>query len=426
MKKIVLLHAILLAAAALAGPARAQSSGRAWASAADVARDENKPQAALDAYRKAAEGGYASMAMDYKYAATAARLGQKEQALGVLEQAVAKRQFRLLDELAQEADFAALRADPRWAGIVARAGANERAYRAAHASAEEFRFITSDIERFWTVYDKLDGAADPAALLEREYLDGGSAGLHGFVHMRINSGASLYRRIGKHAQYYRAIRANTLRAASFEPLIRADMRRFKALYPEAMFPDIYFVIGRLTAGGTASSDGLLIGTEMYGRGPGVPTSELDAWLLAGTSTIDTLPAIVTHELMHFQQRLDPATLLGHAIKEGACDFLASLVTKGKFNETIYRYGYANEAQLKKEFLAAMDGTDFKRWLYSGAPEGERPADLGYFMGFRIAEAYYNKAKDKHQAIVDILHIKDFKRFFAESGYADQPAEPVRR
>ncbi|NHZ64716.1 hypothetical protein [Massilia genomosp. 1] len=419
MKKIALLHAIVLASA-LAGPAHGQGSGRAWASAADVARDGNKPQAALEAYQKAAQSAYASMVMDYRHAATAARLGHTEQALGILGQAVASRQFRLLDELAQEDDFAALRTDPRWAGIVASASANERAYRAAHASPEDFRVISSDIARFWTVYDKLDGAADPGALLEREYLDGGTVGLQGFVHMRINNGASLYRRISKHAQYYRAIRANTLRAASFEPVIRADMRRFKALYPEAVFPDIYFVIGRLSAGGTASTDGLLIGTEMYGRGPGVPTGELDAWLQAGTSTIDTLPAIVTHELMHFQQRLDPQTLLGHAIKEGSCDFLASLVSKGKFNAAIYRYGYANEARLKTAFLADMDGADLKRWLYSGAPEGERPADLGYFMGFRITEAYYKQARDKRQAIVDILHITDFKRFLAQSGYAGQP------
>ncbi|RSZ56253.1 hypothetical protein HF313_22065 [Massilia atriviolacea] len=421
MKQIVFFHAIALAAA-LCGPALAQTSGRAWASAADVARDGHKPQAALEAYRKAAASGYASMLMDLKYAATAAKLGHRDEALGILEQAGAKRAFRLLDDLAQEDDFAPLRGDARWAGIVAAAGANERAYRAAHASPEDFRFITSDIARFWTVYDKLDSAAEPGALLERDYLDAGSAGLHGFVHMRIVSGDSLARRIGKHPAYYRAIRPHTLRVAALEPAIRADMRRFKALYPAAMFPDIYFVIGRLSAGGTASPEGLLIGAEMFGRGPGVPTEELSAWLQAGTADVDKLPAIVAHELMHFQQRLDPQTLLEHAIKEGSCDFLASLVSTGQFNEPVYRYGYANEAQLKTEFLAAMDGTDFKRWLYSGAPEGDRPADLGYFMGFRITEAYYKQARDKRQAIAEILHISDFKRFLAESGYA----APARR
>lgn len=416
MKNIAVCTAMLLASV-LCAPVQAHISGRAWASGADVARDANQRQQALDAYRKAAEGGYASMTTDLKHAATAAGLGHKEEALLVLEQALAKRQFRLSDVLAQEDDFAALRGDPRWTGIVAGAAANERAYRAAHASPEDFRVITSDIARFWTVYDKLDGAADPGALLEREYLDAGSAGLHGFVHQRIVSGASLARRIGKHAAYYRAIRSNTLRAASFEPEIRADMRRFKALYPAAMFPDVYFLIGRLNTGGTASPDGLLIGAEMYARGPGVPTGELDAWLASGTAEVDKIAAIVAHELMHFQQHLDPDTLLGHAIKEGSCDFLASLVHDGKFNEPVYRYGYANEAQLKKEFLAEMDGSDFKRWLYSGAPEGERPADLGYFMGFRITQAYYNKASDKRKAIDDILHIQDFKRFLAESGYA---------
>ncbi|WP_229423700.1 hypothetical protein [Massilia frigida] len=385
-----------------------------------MARDKQDHQAALDAYRKAADSGYASMMMDYAYAASAARLGRTEQAFAILEQGVAQRRLRMLDVLEEDADVAPLCADPRRARVVAAARANDLAYRAAHASPDTFRYITSDIARFWSVDDRLGMAADPAALMEREYLDSGTVGLHGFVHRRIGSGEQLVRRIGKHPAYDRAIRATTSRAAAFEPEIRAGLRRFQALYAAAVFPDIYFVIGGLRSGGTASPDGLLIGTEMYGRGPDVPVGELDAWLKTGTADIDMLPSIVTHELMHFQQQLDPQTLPGHAIKEGSCDFLASLVAKGNFNAHLYRYGYAHEAQLKKEFLAAMDGVDVKRWLYSGAPDGERPADLGYFMGFRITEAYYQQAKDKRQAIVDILNIKDVKRFLADSGYASAP------
>ncbi|MDQ1923081.1 hypothetical protein [Massilia pseudoviolaceinigra] len=65
----------------------------------------------------------------------------------------------------------------------------------------------------------------------------------------------------------------------------------------------------------------------------------------------------------------------------------------------------------------MDGTDYTRWLYSGAADGERPADLGYVMGFRITEAYYKQARYKRQAGIDIPSTKDFKRFLADSGYA---------
>ncbi|MDQ1923080.1 hypothetical protein [Massilia pseudoviolaceinigra] len=60
----------------LAGPAQGQLSGRAWADTGEVARDRQDHQAALDASRQAADSGYASMLMDYQYAASAARIGR--------------------------------------------------------------------------------------------------------------------------------------------------------------------------------------------------------------------------------------------------------------------------------------------------------------------------------------------------------------
>jgi len=57
-----------------------------------------------------------------------------------------------------------------------------------------------------------------------------------------------------------------------------------------------------------------------------------------------------------------------------------------------------------------------RWLYNGSSSDGRPSDLGYFIGFRIVQAYYQKASDKQQAVSDILNIKDFERFLEQSGY----------
>jgi hypothetical protein len=45
----------------------------------------------------------------------------------------------------------------------------------------------------------------------------------------------------------------------------------------------------------------------------------------------------------------------------------------------------------------MHGKDLSDWFYRDPP-GERPADVGYFVGYRIAESYYNQAKDKKRAI----------------------------
>jgi hypothetical protein len=46
----------------------------------------------------------------------------------------------------------------------------------------------------------------------------------------------------------------------------------------------------------------------------------------------------------------------------------------------------------------------------------RPADLGYYVGYKICEAYYQAARDKKQAVKDILEMKDFNEFLKDSGY----------
>lgn len=45
--------------------------------------------------------------------------------------------------------------------------------------------------------------------------------------------------------------------------------------------------------------------------------------------------------------------------------------------------------------------------------GER---LGYFFGYRITEAYYNREGGDPQAARDILNISDFEDFLERSGY----------
>jgi hypothetical protein len=38
----------------------------------------------------------------------------------------------------------------------------------------------------------------------------------------------------------------------------------------------------------------------------------------------------------------------------------------------------------------------------GKPLDGRPSDLGYFIGYRIAQAYYNRVADKLRAVRDII------------------------
>jgi uncharacterized protein YjaZ len=64
----------------------------------------------------------------------------------------------------------------------------------------------------------------------------------------------------------------------------------------------------------------------------------------------------------------------------------------------------------------MYSDNVEDWLYNGTNDKGIPGDLGYYMGYKICEAYYKKAADKKKAVRDILNIEDFKVFFEGSGY----------
>jgi hypothetical protein len=418
MRDIVLLCALLFAVPGHAQqqppPGQAQQlSPRQWADNGNVALSKGEHRAAADAFKLALAGGFRHASVYAELAAAQLGLGDRDAAIAALDGATAAG-LRMPGEL--QSALSALHGHPRWPHIVAKADANLRDYRASHSDPEAFRFISSDIGLFWNVVDRLPGAPDPALLLDREYLDKGTPGLHGFIFRRIGSGAKLHAALTRYPKYYAAVRPHSLQAVKVEGDVRAAMRSFKGLYDKALFPDVYFVIGAMSSGGTASMDGLIIGTEVFSRAPEVPVDELSPAWVAGTKSASYLPSLVVHELMHFQQDNEGSSLLAASVKEGAADFLASLLVKGNFNEHVYAYGYANEAQLKQEFAAVMDGASVDGWLYSGGKVEGRPNDLGYFMGFRICQAYYQRAPDKRKAIVDILNVKDAKRFLSDSGY----------
>ena len=288
-------------------------------------------------------------------------------------------------------------------------------------SPAEARIVTSDIAAFWAAFDQISSSTDTMPL--RGYIDNGSAGLKDFTELRWKNAATLTQAVWARRAYYASVRNTSLAAAQLEPQIRAAFEVADTLIDNAIFPDVYFTIGWLATGGTTSNHGLLIGVELFSLAPDSPVQELTPWQKSVVRSNEILPAIVAHELVHYQQTTGGRTLLGQAIREGAADFIGKMLSGRTINESIWSYGLANEAQLWAEFQLAMGGTDFSQWLYNGGTvtaTSTRPADLGYFMGARIAESYYNKAANKHQAIQDILTIRDYNAFLAASGYNGQP------
>lgn len=286
------------------------------------------------------------------------------------------------------------------------------------------RIVSSDIANFWRAYDRAAQArtlADSMRAFFDEYYVVGSPGLHDFIRRRIGSVLHLIDVIREHPRFYASLREPSLRTSEFAAPIRESFRRFEEIYPDAVFADVYFVIGRMSSGGTTSRDKLLIGTEMFGRTPATPEDELDEWHRAVIKEVKWLPAIVAHELIHVNQHYprDNRTLLSASIQEGAADFVGILISGGNFNDHVYEWAAPREEELWVEFREEMMGSDASHWLYNAADAGDRPADLGYFMGHQIVKAYYDRATDKREALRRILTIDDFEAFLKESGYAEK-------
>lgn len=276
--------------------------------------------------------------------------------------------------------------------------------------------ITTDLDNFWAAFDQ-SGAAPDAGTLQKFYLDKGSKGLKGFMAGRIKNADYLAQVIAAHPRYYPSIRKSTDSIAGMKQEIIASLAKLKELYPPAVFPPVYFVIGALNSGGTTSNAGLIIGAEMYGLTTATPVEELSAWLRTVIKPVGQVPHIVAHELVHFQQKYDGHDLLSASIKEGAADFVAELISGKHINQHVHDYANPRERELWTEFKDRMSDKDYKGWMYSS--EAGRPNDLGYWMGYQITKSYYDQKEDKKQAIREIMNIRDFRKFLEQSKYPDK-------
>ncbi len=255
-------------------------------------------------------------------------------------------------------------------------------------------FVTSDIPLFWECFDQAESDKKAFGV----YLEKGSQGVTDFTPYRIESAKNLYKTVQKRKADYEKIREGSYEIASQEEQIRACYKNLKEIYPSAVFPPTYFVIGAFNSGGTSSKNGLIIGVEMQNE-------------------IANIPYIVAHELIHFNQKFpEKNTLLSQSINEGAADFIGELISGKQINQSALDYFNANKEELCKEFVTIMNGKEYNGWLYGGKRKEGRPSDLGYSMGYKISKAYYDKAQDKKQAISDILNIESAKDFLQKSGY----------
>jgi Predicted Zn-dependent protease (DUF2268) len=294
-------------------------------------------------------------------------------------------------------------------------------------SPDDPKLVTSDIANFWKAYDA-GQSGQRAKAFQQLYLDPGSPGLQDFLKLRIESAAALAFTVNHRLKFYETVRPFTLKVDEQIPTIRQHLARFRELYPNAKFPTVYFVIGRLNTGGTTSANALLIGTEVNSLGPGVDTSEIEPSFRQAMGTSDRLPLIVIHELTHTQAKFSFSQvvlpiLLSNSVGEGAADFMAELVTGTSANTYHKEFGEAHRDELFARFAHDLATTpkDVSHWIYNYGSVKDEPADLGYWIGAEICRSYYSRSADndkaKAAAIRNIVTLTDIGAIVRGSQYA---------
>lgn len=141
---------------------------------------------------------------------------------------------------------------------------------------------------------------------------------------------------------------------------------------------------------------------------------------------DRFVYVIAHEFVHAQQVAamvdDPTpTVLEGALVEGAADFIGELTAGGVSYAYLAAMTKGREKTIETAFLQDLDSRDVSKWLYNST--ADMPNDLGYWVGYRIVKAFYQRAADKRAAVRDILQMRDPRAFLAKSGWSPGMALP---
>ena len=307
------------------------------------------------------------------------------------------------------------------------------------AQSRNASLISSDINNFWHAYDRIATTKDTTEqykYLNTLFLEKGTPGLKAIMEVRGYTAKSYLDAIHNYPLFWTSVRNNTLKAPMLVDSISRAIDRLKVLFPALKPAKIYFTIGALRTGGTTLKDQVLIGSEISMADQNTITSEFPV-KFAHLKTFfmsNPLHDVVftnVHEYIHTQQRTTVAgTLLGQTVLEGVAEFIAVLASGKQSALPALTFGKSNEDKVRQKFAQQLYNPFNGFWLYSNAENEFKQRDLGYYVGYEICERYYKKAKDKKQAITEMIELncddaKALNNFVERSGYFKKAITAVR-
>ncbi|MCJ2182351.1 DUF2268 domain-containing protein [Novosphingobium sp. 1949] len=277
----------------------------------------------------------------------------------------------------------------------------------------------SDVALFYQLYDAAHGRPS-AQTLQDAYLDAGTDGLREFIPDRIRSADALAQKVADEPAIYEKARSCMGALPTVRTRLEGAFRRLRALDPQATFPPVTVVVGRNNSGGTTGPSGVIIGLEVACGAD---------WMQSDPA--DRLYHLIAHEYGHVEQppsvneESTDTNVLKQSLAEGVAELVAALISGEVSNAHLEQWTKGREEAIGHAFIADAHKSDLSDWLYNGQGTPEHPGDLGYWAGYHIARAYYDKAADKRRALRILLDLKDPDAILRDSGWpaATQTARP---
>jgi hypothetical protein len=274
--------------------------------------------------------------------------------------------------------------------------------------APGIEIVTEDVARFYELYEAT-GGKPTAEQIQTDYLDRGSEGLRHLTQVRNVNAENIARALETRPELY--TKARTCLAAL--PRIRSELEdsfdNLLEIYPAAARPPVTILISRGKPFAIAGKgDGVQVALE------GMCSDIADKFI--GGTVDDRFVSVIAHEYIHVQQPGDftEPTVLQRAIGEGVAEFVGELVSGKLANAKMHAAAKGRELEIETRFAADLDKTDLSAW-FDNTTEDD-PGQLGYWVGYRIAKAYYRNAPDKRAAIRELIEAPDAHALLEKSGW----------
>lgn len=266
------------------------------------------------------------------------------------------------------------------------------------------RIDLSQVSRFWKLFDGL--------ITIDEYYSNGSVELKYYIENFCDTPKSYLQEVNKLRPFYSSINRNNLEFSPKELNVIKEF--FSSIGFDTDHIEVHLIYGILNCGGDIVDDKAIICLDMFSKNPDTKLKGLSKWQFNNIEYRGYLSSVITHEIVHIlQDNLKDKSLLSMALREGIADYVAYRATTKK-NKVLHDYGDNNYNFILSKFQNNLESVDIYNWMYNASSEIFESSDVGYYIGFKVAEFYYNRNNDKNYALRQMIQMRDAKHFLSES------------